>query len=378
MVRFIHTSDWQIGMTRHFLAGEAQARFTQDRIDAIRNLGRLARERDAGFIVVAGDVFEANQLSAQTVGRALEAMGEVQVPLFLLPGNHDPLDASSLFRSRAFREAPDNVILLDDMEARKVAGLPGVEVAGAPWCSKRPTQDLVAVLAGRHRPVAGSLRIAVAHGQVDSMAPEIRPDTISLQAAEAALQEGCWQYLALGDRHSVTDVGSSGAIWYSGAPEATDFTEVRSGFALLVEIEPGQPPRVTEMPLGQWRFLAEHRCVNGPEDVAGLNEWLSSLPDKSRCVVKLSFEGSLNLAGWSALQSVMAEQGERFASLRQRERGSDLVVLPDALDEDALALSGYARKAWSELVAAAADAEDREARDALALFYRLAGGTSSR
>ena len=57
---------------------------------------------------------------------------------------------------------------------------------------------------------------------------------------------------------------------------------------------------------------------------------------------------------------------------------SDLSVLPDALDEDALALSGYARNAWSELVAAAADAEDIEARDALALFYRLAGGTSSR
>ena len=27
-VRFVHTSDWQLGMTRHFLKGEAQARYT--------------------------------------------------------------------------------------------------------------------------------------------------------------------------------------------------------------------------------------------------------------------------------------------------------------------------------------------------------------
>ena len=26
-VRFLHTSDWQLGMTRHFLQGEAQARY---------------------------------------------------------------------------------------------------------------------------------------------------------------------------------------------------------------------------------------------------------------------------------------------------------------------------------------------------------------
>ena len=37
-VRFLHTSDWQLGMTRHFLEGEAQARYSAARIDAIRHL----------------------------------------------------------------------------------------------------------------------------------------------------------------------------------------------------------------------------------------------------------------------------------------------------------------------------------------------------
>ena len=77
-IRFIHSSDWQLGMTRAFLSEEAGARFSQDRINAISTLGKLANEHDAKFIIVAGDVFESNQLSKQTLMRTLE--GKQQVP----------------------------------------------------------------------------------------------------------------------------------------------------------------------------------------------------------------------------------------------------------------------------------------------------------
>ena len=85
-IRFIHSSDWQLGMTRAFLSKESAPRFSQARIDAIRRLGELAKEHDAAFIVVAGDVFESNQLSKQTVLRTVEALKTIPVPVFLLPG----------------------------------------------------------------------------------------------------------------------------------------------------------------------------------------------------------------------------------------------------------------------------------------------------
>jgi len=39
VIRFIHTSDWQLGMTRHFLSEGAQERFSQARVYAIQKLG---------------------------------------------------------------------------------------------------------------------------------------------------------------------------------------------------------------------------------------------------------------------------------------------------------------------------------------------------
>ena len=121
-MRFLHTSDWQLGMTRHFLAGEAQARFAADRLEALGALLELAAAERCEAVVVAGDVFETNQVERQTVLRALDTLARSRVPVFLLPGNHDPLDAASVYRSRAFLEnRPERVQVLDSTEPRVLA-----------------------------------------------------------------------------------------------------------------------------------------------------------------------------------------------------------------------------------------------------------------
>ena len=97
---------------RAFLSDEASARFSQDRINAISTLGKMATEHDAKFIIVAGDVFESNQLSRQTLVRALDALESLPVPVFLLPGNHDPLDGSSIFSTAEFKRAGEHIIVL--------------------------------------------------------------------------------------------------------------------------------------------------------------------------------------------------------------------------------------------------------------------------
>ena len=62
MVRFLHTSDWQLGMTRHFFSEGAQERYNQARFDVIRTLGRIAEAEKCQFVAVCGDAFESNQV----------------------------------------------------------------------------------------------------------------------------------------------------------------------------------------------------------------------------------------------------------------------------------------------------------------------------
>lgn len=384
-MRFLHTSDWQLGMRRYFLDGEAQARYTGERFDAVARLGALAREAGCELVVAAGDLFESNQVDRRTVLRALDAMAAIEVPLFLLPGNHDPLDAASVYRSVDFTERlPPGVRVLDGTEPIEVR--PGVEVAGAPWTTRHPRGDLVADAVSALPPLSGGVRVLVGHGRIDAGAPDPdEPALIRLGGIERALTEGRFHYLALGDRHSATRICER--VWYSGTPEATSFDEERPGRALVVDLEPGSDGgegtcRVEERRLGLWRFLAEERRLGGDDDVAELEAWLEGLEEKPRTVLRLSLVGQLPLHARVRLDELLERAGDRFAGVEQWEAGSDLVLVPDDLDLDRLGLGGYAREALERLLTDAGgdphDPETAAARDALPLAYRLSGGEDER
>lgn len=369
-IRFIHSSDWQLGMTRAFLSEEAAPRFSQARIDAITRLGELASENSAAFIVVAGDVFESNQLSRQTVRRTLDALENLPVPVFLLPGNHDPLDASSIFQTDDFTNGKGHIFVLRDMQPVPVPGLSGVEIVGAPWRTKHPNSDLCADLFAGLAPASNTLRVAVGHGQVDTLSPDqSRPEIIDLANAETAISTGRIHYLALGDRHSLTDVGTTGRIWYSGAPVATDFDEIDPGKALLVELDQEGRCDVQGLSVGDWVFIEDQQSISTSEDFERIRELIVNVPNKARTIIKMGFTGTVNLATAAKLDELFEIQSESFASIRRRERTTALAILPDELDQDSVELSGYAKDTWNELLEKAAN--DEVASDALRLFFRL-------
>src|SRR6476659_10488917 len=169
-MRFVHTADWQLGMTRYFRNGEAQPRYSAARRDVVAGIGPLARDAGAEFVVVAGDVFEDNQLAPRDVCQSLEAMRAIGIPVYLLPGNHDPLDAASVYTSTLFTaECPDNVTVLDRPGVHDVR--PELQIVAAPWRSKKPTSDLVSEVL-YVLPADGVTRIVVGHGGVDIFEPD--------------------------------------------------------------------------------------------------------------------------------------------------------------------------------------------------------------
>lgn len=376
-MRFVHTADWQLGMTRYFLNGEAQPRYSAARRDAVAELGRLAAEVGAQFVVVAGDVFEHNQLAPRDVSLSLEAMRAIGVPVYLLPGNHDPLDASSVYISPLFTaECPDNVSVLDRAGVHEVR--PGLELVAAPWTSKAPSSDPVADVL-EELPADGVTRVVVGHGGVDIFVPDKeRPSLIRLAALEAAVNRGAVHYVALGDKHSPMQVGSSGRIWYSGSPEVTNYDdiEVDPGHVLIVDIDeddPAHPVNVEPRRVGRWRFVTLRRGVDSDRDVADLDINLDLLPDKERTVVRLALTGSLTVTDKAALDACLDKYARLFAALRVDEKQSDIAVIPADGEFDDLGIGGFAASAVDELIASARlDGETADdARAALALLLRL-------
>ncbi|MBC3186180.1 DNA repair exonuclease [Corynebacterium sp. zg-331] len=377
-ITFLHTSDLQWGMTRWFLDADAQARFEAARLDAVHRIGEIARERGADCVVMAGDVFDSNSLSRRTQGRAMEALAGMGVPVFLLPGNHDPLVADSPFYAAA--DIPGVTILRDHGPVRVREG---VELVGAPLKAKYASTDLVARALAGLEPTQG-IRVAVGHGQVAGRAAEPDPALIDLKKVESALAAGVIDYLALGDTHSTQQVGASGRVWFSGAPETTDFHdrspgtsggEVDSGNVLCVRIEKTMTDNarveVEKIPVGSWRFEALDAEVNSDADVADFLASLAAYPHKDRTVVKYSLRGTLGLEQMRALEAGIERREPVFAALYERRRLMDLHLVPSPEEIAGADIRGFAAEALEELLA-----EDE--MDAVNLLLRLSARVEER
>lgn len=382
-MKFIHTSDWQIGMARHFLDADAQARFNDSRLEAIRAIGRIAKEESCEFVVVAGDVFDKNGLRPRTVYGALEAIGECDVTFYLLPGNHDRLDPSSIYRSSQFESRkPANVVILDEPGFVDVS--PGVQILAAPLLTHRPLTDLLAEAIATAEIKGGDqsgVRIGVAHGQLDSLVPnQADPALISLTAAEQNVRDGSLDYIALGDRHSTLDVGQTGRIWYSGSPEPTDYVQDDDGNFLIVDLDKADP--VEKRHIASWSFIRKEFPLNGADDLKVVDDWLESLSQKDRKILKLAFRGTVSIREQAELTEILDRARDLFAAVEHWERESDLAIRPGDDDFIDLGLSGFAKEALNRLITEAVGANAvaggpsddvaRVAQEALGLLYRLA------
>ena len=382
-MRFVHTSDWQLGMTRHFLAGEAQARYTAARIDAIRSIGEVARAHNADMVVVAGDVFDSNLVAPATVQRALDAMASVELPIYLSAGNHDALDAVSVYSSSTWRRhVPANVHVLE--QGLHDTGL-GAEIVAAPLRSNDPRADLLGRELAGLSPAAGVPRIAVGHGIVDVLDPSgSHSAAIGLRRLESALADGRVHYVALGDKHTRLAVGGSGRVHYSGTSEVTSFVEELPGDVLLVDLEADGGIHVEPHHVGTWRFLDLEARLLGEPDVAALDRELSALDPKDRTVVRTKLVGTVTLREKALLDEVLERHRHSFAALFSWYRHEDIAVTLSGADVESMNVSGFVESAARELAAgaanppaadpAAAHDDAAAARDALSLLFRLSAG----
>jgi hypothetical protein len=216
--------------------------------------------------------------------------------------------------------------------------------------------------------------VVVGHGSTDNLSPDPNdPALLLLDDLEAAIAARRVHYVALGDRHSTTEVGGTGRIWYSGTPEPTAYDEVDPGNVLIVDLSP-DTVSVERRRVGTWQFVRRDFDVTSIEDCHKVEQFFEELSDKARTIVKLSLVGQLSLADMDRLEALVDHAAELLGALERWERRSDLVAVPDDVDFGRLGLSGFASAGVEDLRELGTGGGDDAltARDALGLLYRLA------
>ncbi len=261
-MKFIHSADWQLG-ARFAQFGAQSETLRQARLSTLRKALQAARDRLVDAFVIAGDLFEDNQVEDALVAQVLQLFGEfASVPIFILPGNHDPhTGPDSLWSRTPFATPPANVKVFLTPEIVSHAGgyfLP------SPLTQKVSTVDPTLRLVEMASTLpANALKIGVAHGALAIPGKHQPHDfPIDLSAASRAGLD----YLAIGHWHN-WQTYDAGRLVMPGTPEPDQFDQTDCGCVALVEITaPHAAPSIEKLPVATLRWESLQFDFLGAED----------------------------------------------------------------------------------------------------------------
>jgi DNA repair exonuclease SbcCD nuclease subunit len=366
MVRFLHTADWQLGKQFENLGAppDKLAFLRQGRMDVVRRIGQLAIDRSVDAILVAGDVFERNEVGDQLIREALATMRQVKIPWLLLPGNHDPAGPASVWDRIERIGCPEHVHLLHSTEPVLLAD-GGLAVLPAPLTRKHQFTDPTEGF-GQQVTSQAAVRVGLAHGSLrNRLAPAAEQHNM---ISDTRADEGHLDYLALGDWHSCKEVAPR--TWYAGTPEPDDFDQ-DSGAVLIVELRgPGVAPTVERVQVGSYRWRNLRAQLQSPGAVEQLRACLASVTEPlASAVVHLEVRGAVSLSERAAIDEELANFEATVQVLRART--IDLIPSPTEEDLNDLGRQGFVSIVVERLRSLEGDAADPDSVFARAALQRL-------
>jgi DNA repair exonuclease SbcCD nuclease subunit len=362
--RFLHSSDLHLGRAFANFPEGIRHRLREARHAAIARLAAAARTGGATTILLAGDTFDAETPAPDTLRQALAAMREAaDLTWVLLPGNHDSLAATELWR-RVATDGPANLRALTSDAPLELAL--GVWLLPAPCTQRRPGRDLTEAMSAA-TPV-GAHRIGLGHGAITDFSGE--EGATGIIPPDRAQRSGL-DYLALGDWHGQLQV--SPTTWYSGTPEPDGFKHEAPGAALLVTLD-GSSPQVEPVGIASFRWLRPQIDVLPGDDAPTRVAAVLPMAGARDHLVRLTLTGRLPLAERAALEADLAHRAPDFGWFSSDLTGLGVEALPEDLDQ--IDRAGALRQAAEMLLAEAMDSglsqlERDTATSALARLYAL-------
>jgi DNA repair exonuclease SbcCD nuclease subunit len=393
MVAFLHAADLHLGMRTTRFEPATAGKIREARFTALDNILKKARELAVDFVLIAGDLFDDSTVDALTARRPFEMLEALPMPVYVLPGNHDPLSVSGVWDRPPWTQRGGRLHLL--AEAAPVAIGPGLTLFPCPVLRKTSMDDPTAWIAQAPR-ANGSIRIGVAHGSLKTRDDLPADDHLITRYAADDFK---LDYLALGhwhgrnlyaDRAGVERTAYSGVhepmryqgtnsttgwIAYGGA-DREEFLDSGKGEVLHVRIRAhGEPPQIDPVNVGHFDWREEHRQLASKEDLDRLIDDVANR-DKLECkLLKLQLTGVIDAETMLSLKTLREILTHRYLLGEIDETGLHLQPTEDEMR--AAAQQGVLRRVLDKLQTETASPEApvrQIAERAILLLYQIAKG----
>ena len=251
-VKILHCADLHIGAAESSLGTLADSRRAETLI-TFENIIKLASDSSVDILLIAGDLFNSNNIESSFTERVFECFSSIpNIKIVYAAGNHDPLNADSVFTKRTLPpnlyvlKTSDDFVEFNELNTR-VYGKSFKEtyMAGTDSFSLAPDNSFINLMC-----IHGDLR-----SDLGSDYNSITGDFVKSSGMD---------YIALGHVHKRTDIGKIGDsyIAYCGCPEGQGFDELGEKGVYLGEVSKTDC-KLDFVPVCKRMHLAENVDVSG-------------------------------------------------------------------------------------------------------------------
>lgn len=232
MLKFLHTADIHLGAKFKYL-GQKAANQREQLKKTFSAIVKKAIEEKVDIFLIAGDLFDSNSISAsitEFVKSQFKILQDNSIQVCIVPGTHDVLDNSSIYKREKMIEEFSNVFVFIEDTKKQYPNL-DLTVWGKPNTSSKSNESPIIKLEGS----STKYNILMAHGSVRIQGKSAKDDyPITLDEIKDCEMD----YVALGHWHSMGDY-SQGDVkcFYSGSPEMIDLSQNGAGNIILGTIE---------------------------------------------------------------------------------------------------------------------------------------------
>lgn len=343
-MRIAHLADLHLGRRT---PGDANG---SERLAALRDAVEDLAKEGAEAMLVAGDVFDSPHIDRATIAEAVRILERPVgdsgdgIPVLVIPGNHDPVDSASLWRTFQGCQADESNVQLVLKPSLVTLIANRLEVEAYP-CATRYSADppwLPPVeRAERTEEPNRPIRILLAHGSLlGGPVPEGESDAYPFTVAD--LEKRSFDYAALGHYHRPYPTWDKSELQtrrfsYCGTHEPDHFS-IDEGYALLVDIEHDGMPTVRRLPVGRrsWRVMV----LRQPSCLKELGEFVRKVqdhPDPRRFLLRIKVSPELRLGSEEADRLEQYQGQLRVLGVHVEQQGDiPVTVRAESLDLDVL------------------------------------------
>jgi DNA repair exonuclease SbcCD nuclease subunit len=344
-VKLLHFADLHLDAPFAWARPETARLRRANRREALRRIVALAEEERVDAVLCAGDLFEHDRVTPDTVAFLQSTFARTDRRVLLAPGNHDWLSPQSPY---ALTEWSPNVTVFDEARLTPVSLADGLTLWGAAHRAPANTDDFFTGF----RPDRGGVHLALAHASERSLLGWQEPGKQPHAPFDAAeIAAAGISHAFLGHYHLPRDAERH---TYPGNPDPLEFGEDGERGAVVVTVNPDGSVLRERRPVAVSEVHDVTVAIDGAQHATDLQATVSAALAPLHGCVRVTLDGEL-APGASLDLSELQRLGEHLDGLVVRAGAVSVGHDVDAIAAESTVRGQFVRDAIESI----ADPEER-------------------